>query len=155
MHRRMGQKKSDMIEIMETSLEDLEAIAQIERQIFSRPWSRDGFEASVMADNTVYLTARLDGEIAGYCGMIWCMDEAEITNVAVKETCRKKGVAIAMLQKLLACGNAHDVRSFILEVRKSNVAAIALYEKLGFKKCGVRKNFYEKPTEDAIIMWKH
>ena len=143
-----------MIEITPTDMKDLEEISEIEKAIFSRPWSRDGFRMSVEAKNTVYLTARLDGEIAGYCGMLQCMDEAEITNVAVKEDCRNKGVAYAMLQDLLRRGQECGVQAFTLEVRKSNAAAIALYEKLGFVNCGIRKNFYEKPTEDAIIMWK-
>ena len=143
-----------MIEIKETTIEDLAEIAEIEQAIFSRPWSKDGFEASVCAGNTVYLTARLEGKIAGYCGMIECLGEAEITNVAVKEECRNKGIAYAMLKELLKRGQEQGTDAFTLEVRQSNMAAISLYKKLGFIECGIRKNFYEKPVENAIIMWK-
>ena len=141
-------------EISAMRMEDLESVSAIELAVFSRPWSREGFAASLQAKNTCYLTARVDGEIAGYCGMIFCMDEAEITNVAVSEPYRRRGVARAMLRKLLECGRQQGVKSFLLEVRESNAAAIALYEELRFQKEGIRKNFYEKPLENAVIMWK-
>lgn len=143
-----------MIEIAAMRPEDLPEVSALEQEIFSRPWSKDGFEASLRAKNTIYLTARLDGGLAGYCGMIYCMDEAEITNVAVRECCRRKGVASAMLRELIERGNSRGVESFLLEVRKSNAPAIALYTALGFTECGIRKKFYEKPVEDAVIMWK-
>lgn len=152
--RRKAGKQMGKLEITDMSMEDLEAVTAIEREIFSMPWSRSGFEASVNAKNTVYLTARLDKETVGYCGMLCCMDEAEITNVAVRESARRLGVARAMLGELLRRGQEDGVQTFLLEVRKSNQAAISLYEKLGFQTCGIRKHFYEKPPEDAVVMWK-
>ncbi len=143
-----------MIEITQTQERDLNEIAQIERAIFSLPWSRDGFAASIASEHTVYLTARLDGTIAGYCGMTCCLDEGSITNVAVKQEYRRKGIACAMLRELLKEGQKRGVSAFTLEARQSNAAALALYQKLGFQICGVRKNFYERPIEDAVIMWK-
>lgn len=142
------------IEVFAMQMEDLEQVSAIEMESFSVPWSKEGFAASLRAKNTCYLTVWVDGEIAGYCGMILCMDEAEITNVAVSERFRRRGAAQTMLRELIACGYRQGVRKFLLEVRESNKAAIALYEKLGFQKEGIRKNFYEKPLEDAVIMWK-
>lgn len=143
-----------MIEVKAMERQDLEQVEAIERATFSMPWSEKGFLDSMRMPGALYLTARLDGRIAGYCGMLQCMDEAEITNVAVRADCRRAGVAHGMLQCLLEQGAERGVRTFILEVRRGNKAAISLYEKLGFETCGTRKNFYEKPREDAIVMWK-
>ena len=143
-----------MIEIAGMQMEDLAEVAAIEKSIFSQPWSENGFAASLQSKDTLYLTARLDGTIAGYCGFLQSFDEADITNVAVKESCRRRGVAETMLAELIKRGAARGVTAFTLEVRRSNAGAIALYEKLGFVNCDIRRNFYEKPAEDAVIMWK-
>lgn len=143
-----------MIEITRMQAADLDAVAAIENNIFSQPWSKKGFEASLRQPDTLYLTARFEGEIAGYCGLLQSFDEADITNVAVKETYRRKGIAETMLKTLLKLGCERGIEAFTLEVRQSNTGAIALYEKLGFVGCGIRKNFYEKPKEHAVIMWK-
>ncbi len=140
------------LEIRRMQMGDLGDVAAMEREMFSRPWSREGFAASLNAKNTIFLTARLLGEAVGYCGMIFCMGEAEITNVAVRETARRQGVASAMLRELVRLGAERGVQTFFLEVRKSNAPAIALYEKQGFAPCGIRKNFYEQPREDACVM---
>lgn len=134
--------------------QDLPEVAGIEKSIFSQPWSEKGFLDSMRMPGALYLTARVRGQIAGYCGMLQCLDEAEITNVAVKEEFRRQQVAVSMLRKLLRRGGQNGVCTFILEVRQSNHAAMNLYQKLGFVSCGIRKNFYEKPIEDAVIMWK-
>lgn len=143
-----------MIEIAEMQMGDLTEVALIEKSIFSQPWSENGFAASLQSKDTLYLVARLDGELAGYCGLLQSLDEADITNVAVKENCRRRRVAEAMLTELIRRGAARGIGAFTLEVRRSNAGAIALYEKLGFINCGIRRNFYEKPAEDAVIMWK-
>lgn len=143
-----------MMEITEMQPEDLQEVAAIEKSIFSQPWSENGFAASLQSKDTLYLAVRLDGELAGYCGLLQSFDEADITNVAVKESCRRQKVAETMLAELLRRGSMRGIRAFTLEVRRGNAGAIALYEKLGFENCGIRRNFYEKPVEDAVIMWK-
>lgn len=143
-----------MIEIAEMQMKDLPEVAGIEESIFSQPWSENGFAASLQSKDTLYLVARMNGEIAGYCGLLQSFDEADITNVAVKESCRRRRVAETMLTELIRRGAERGIAAFTLEVRCSNAGAIALYEKLGFLNCGVRRNFYEKPVEDAVIMWK-
>ena len=89
----------------------------------------------------------------GYCGLLRSFDEADVMNVAVAPDFRNRGVGRRMLQELMRRGTGRGIRRYTLEVRQSNDAAIHLYEKLGFASVGIRKNFYEKPTEAAVIMW--
>lgn len=142
------------LQIRPMKVEDLPEVSRIEAEIFSMPWSQKGFEDSLKKEDTYYLTVFFRDKIVGYCGMLQVLDEADITNVAVLEPYRGQGIGFAMLDELLRCGEERGIVNFTLEVRESNVAAIALYEKLGFENCGIRKNFYEKPTENAVIMWK-
>lgn len=142
-----------MIRFMEER--DLCAVAEIEKGIFSQPWSRDGFYSSMISKDTIYLVVEKDGEIVAYCGLLQALDEADITNVAVKKESRGQGIAFAMLKELMRLGEEKGINAFTLEVRKSNEAALALYEKLGFEVAGIRKNFYDLPKEDAVIMWKY
>lgn len=133
---------------------DLSQVAAIESDTFSKPWSYESFEKSLKLSNTIYLVVDNHHEIVGYCGIYCMFDEGNITNVAVKKDVRNKGIGYGMLLELLKEAKKYAVESVFLEVRKSNGAAIHLYEQLGFKSEGVRKNFYEMPREDAIIMWK-
>jgi ribosomal-protein-alanine N-acetyltransferase len=143
-----------MIEIREMCLKDLPEVARIEKENFSRPWSAQAFADSLKQDCTRYLTVVCDGQIAGYCGYLQSFEEADITNVAVEEKSRNLGIGYAMLQELMRQGEERGITAYTLEVRKSNQAAIHLYEKLGFEQVGIRKNFYDLPTEDAVIMWR-
>lgn len=143
-----------MLEIRFMETEDLEKVAAIEGSLFSKPWSVKGFQDFLNSQDTIYLTALVDGEVAGYCGLLRSFEEADITNVAVAETFQGKGIAFAMLKELLALGAEKGILNFTLEVRVSNAPAIHVYEKLGFVNEGIRKNFYDMPKEDAMIMWK-
>lgn len=134
--------------------QDLDAVCRIEEETFSMPWSRKAFQESISLYHTIFLVAELDGEIAGYCGCYQSLEEAEITNVAVKKSLRRRGVARELLTKLFQVGTEQGAFAYTLEVRVSNEAAIRLYESLDFENVGIRKNFYEKPTEDAMIMWR-
>ena len=143
-----------MLTVRQMEEADLGSVARIETSIFSKPWSEEGFRDSLKLPNTVYLVAEQDGSIAGYIGMLCVLDEGEITNVAVAEGFRRQGIGERLLSSLLQAGRKEGVDSFTLEVRESNSSARRLYRKLGFQEEGIRKNFYEKPTEDAILMWK-
>ncbi len=143
------------IKIRPMEKRDLEAVAEIEKSIFSQPWTRDGFYSSMVSKDTIYLVVEKEEEICGYCGLLQALDEADITNVAVKETARGGGIAYRMLTELMRLGEEKGITAFTLEVRKSNAPALALYEKLGFEVAGIRKNFYDFPKEDAVIMWKY
>ncbi len=142
-----------MLNIRRMKPGDLEKVVEIERKTFSEPWTYDSFEHSLESGNDIYLVAEEDGEIAGYCGLWGVIDEGQITNVAVAENHRRKGVGKQLLLRLLEEARAKKYRVFTLEVRVSNKPAIALYEQLGFVKEGIRKDFYRKPREDAVIMW--
>lgn len=133
---------------------DLSQICEIEAKNFSLPWSENAFRESLAFDYTIFLAAEWEGEIAGYCGCYLSMEEAEITNVAVKEEFRRCGIAKALLVELFRQGLLRGAEAFLLEVRKGNQPAIRLYESLGFEHGGIRRNFYENPREDALILWK-
>ena len=134
--------------------EDTFAVSQIEQGIFSLPWSQKSFaDACSNADN-VYLVCETDGVIAGYCGMWTVLGEGNITNMAVSPDYRRRGIAQILMQAMEEYGEDKKVTSYFLEVRQSNAPAIALYEKMGYKNIGIRKRFYEKPVEDAVIMTK-
>lgn len=140
-------------EIMDMQLSDLAEVAAVEKQVFSQPWSENGFTSSLKSDDTLYLVVRLEGKLIGYCGLLQSFDEADITNVAVHPEHRRGGIAFAMLCELMKRGSARGIARFTLEVRAGNTPALRLYEKLGFRSVGIRKNFYDLPKEDAVIMW--
>lgn len=133
---------------------DIPQVAEIEGATFSTPWTEDGFRESLAVEYTLYYVAEEAGEILGYCGLYQSSDEADITNVAVKESARNRNIATLMLQELMNEGEKRGIEAFTLEVRVGNAPAIRLYEKLGFESVGIRKNFYRNPVEDANIMWK-
>ena len=134
--------------------EDLPAVCAIEKETFSQPWSENGFLSSLNSPDTLYLSAFREEELIAYCGLLQSFDEADITNVAVREDCRGQGVGGRMLARLMELGRQRGIERFTLEVRAGNEPALRLYKQLGFASVGVRKNFYEKPAEDAVIMWK-
>lgn len=133
---------------------DIEAIADIEADSFSMPWSSQDFADLLTRDYCTYLVAEIDGVLVGSCGMTESCQEGNIDNVVVADAFRGKGVAQRMLQELIALGEADGIEAFTLEVRVSNAPAIHVYEKLGFVSEGIRPRFYDKPVEDAMIMWR-
>lgn len=132
--------------------EDMPKVCEIEKENFSMPWSENSFLESMAREDTVFLCAAADGEIAGYVGCYCIAGAGEITNVAVGSSFRRQGIATRLLQRLYEEGAALDTQEFFLEVRQSNAPAIALYEAQGFVRAGIRRNFYEKPMENALIM---
>lgn len=131
---------------------DIRQVADIEKEIFSLPWSENAFKDSMMLDTTTYLVAEEYDKILGYCGIYKVLNEGNITNVAVKEEYRRQGIAEKLLRNLIMSEFEKNIEKIMLEVRESNERAKALYMKLGFKKVGVRKDFYAHPKENAIIM---
>lgn len=141
-----------MIQIREMQVKDADAVAAIEQQIFSQPWSRQGFLDAVNFANTVFLVAEENNRIVGYIGMYVAMDEGEITNVAVAPVERCHGIGGMLIAELLKIAENKGIARIVLEVRVSNDSAIRLYERNGFVQCGVRRGFYEFPKEDAYVM---
>ncbi|MCR5703119.1 MAG: ribosomal protein S18-alanine N-acetyltransferase [Eubacterium sp.] len=144
-----------MINYRNMKIEDIPQVASIEKEVFSMPWSEKSFEESLQNKDTLYLVAEEDGSVSGYIGMYISFEIGTISNVVVAPAQRRKGIAKQLLERLLKASDACGVESVTLEVRESNRPAIELYEKAGFVNEGIRKNFYQKPTENAIIMWKY
>ncbi|MDD7178429.1 MAG: ribosomal protein S18-alanine N-acetyltransferase [Lachnospiraceae bacterium] len=138
--------------IRKMTAEDVEAVAGLEAQIFSMPWSVQGFADTLCREDVLFLVAREAGELLGYVGVYCAADEGEITNVAVAQAARRQGVGGALLDALIEALAAREIFRIVLEVRVSNEPAIGLYGQMGFQIVGTRKNFYEKPTEDAYVM---
>ncbi len=134
--------------------QDVPAVASIEREVFTDPWSEQGFYDSLQLENTIFLVAMEENTLCGYCGMYVAADEGEITNVAVAPAYRGRGIGEQIVSRLIGEGHIYGVCTNILEVRMSNESAILLYEKLGFKPAGIRRGFYEKPKEDALVMMR-
>lgn len=135
-------------------IKDIEQVAAIEKNIFSMPWSADSFIDACAAENNIYLVCIENDEVVGYCGLWTSLEEGNVTNVAVSENHRGKGYGKALMQELEIRALEKKVIKFFLEVRQSNKIAQNIYTNLGYKVIGVRKNFYERPIEDAVIMSK-
>lgn len=134
--------------------EDIESVSSIETECFSMPWSAEAYRKVLEDDKYLYLVALLDGSVVGMCGVMNILGEGDINNVAVTADKRGRGIASVMLKELIKRGEERGIVDFTLEVRVSNHAAIHTYEKLGFVSEGIRPKFYEKPIEDAMIMWR-
>lgn len=134
--------------------EYVDQVCVLEEEAFSMPWHRESFLEMILNKDACYLVGLMGEEVVASCGLRNILGEAEITNVVTKSTRRRSGIGKKMLLKLLEEGRRMGAEAFTLEVRKSNDSAIHLYTDLGFVTEGVRKNFYEKPPEDALIMWK-
>lgn len=143
-----------MVEIRPLTREDAPLVSEIESRTFSMPWKTEDFLAMTEADYAYYYVAEEDGVILGCCGIRNMAGDGEITNVVVDAPYRRRGIAEKMMMHLLQEAASHGIGDCTLEVRVSNEAAIHLYEKLGFHREGIRPDFYERPREDALIMWK-
>ncbi len=133
---------------------DVPFISRLEEETFSMPWSEASFLQMIEQEDARYFVAEEDGQLLGGCGLLLIAGEGNITNVAVAKEARRRGVGTGLLRHLLSEGEKEGLSAYTLEVRVSNTAAIGLYRKLGFVSEGIRPNFYEKPVEDAMIMWK-
>lgn len=132
--------------------EHISQIAALEQACFSHPWSEGMLREELWNDSAVVVTAQgEDGTVLGYAGLQTVLDEGYINNVAVGEAFRRRGVADELIAAFVRFGRAR-LAFLTLEVRSSNAAAIALYAKHGFREVGRRKNYYDDPKEDAVLM---
>ena len=138
--------------IRKMKIEDVSEAIEIEKSIFSNPWSEKSFEDAIVSKDNIYLVDISDGEVTGYCGIWTSYDTADLCNMAVTVKHRRKGIAEQLLQEALLLAEQKKVERILLEVRESNEAALALYQKNGFQKIGVRKGYYSNPKEDAVLM---
>lgn len=139
--------------VREMTMFDLDQVMVIENENFSVPWTETGFFTYLMREDALFLVAEDEDEnVVGYCGVIMAIDEGDITNVSVKKELQGQGIGKALLQELIQQTVSRGVHTLFLEVRESNAGALALYEKQGFTRMGVRKNYYSDPVEDGITM---
>lgn len=143
------------MQIREMTMDDIEQVAALEAENFSAPWGATGFFSFLIRQDVLLLVAEEEEKIIGYCGAVTVLDEGDITNVCVSADARRRGIASALIRELTARTLEQGVTTLHLEVRKSNDAAISLYQKEGFVQDGLRKGYYESPTEDAVLMSRH
>jgi ribosomal-protein-alanine N-acetyltransferase len=139
------------IEILPMTKESALFVAQLEKVCFSSPWSYDMLCAEGLRAEAEFLCAFIDGSFAGYAGMLCVLDEGQICNVAVCPPFRRMGVGEALMEAQRSAALVRGLSVMMLEVRASNTPAQRLYEKLGWEKVGVRRNFYSSPREDGVL----
>ena len=140
-----------MIEIVRMNESHVSAVAELERQNFSDPWPDIAVRGELTNKLALWLVALEDGEVVGYVGSQTVLQEADMMNIAVADSHRRRGIAKMLVEELIRQLDAYQLT---LEVRASNAPAISLYEALGFQQVGLRKNYYRKPKEDALILRK-
>ena len=142
-----------MIEIGLMTREDVDAVSEIEKQSFAVPWSRNAFLREVEENRCArYLVAREDGAAVAYAGMWLVLDEAHVTNIAVRADRRGLGLGERIARALMQLAADTGTRYMTLECRRSNAVAQSLYKKLGFQEVGFRKRYYADNNEDALVM---
>ena len=140
--------------IRKMQLQDVTAIAELEKLCFSDPWSENSIASELSNPLSYWLVAEVDGKLAGYVGSQSVLDAADMMNLAVSPEYRRQGVGQALVESLVEHLQKNRVIALLLEVRVSNVSAIALYEKLRFVQVGRRPKYYHNPREDALILRK-
>ena len=141
--------------VREMLVEDLDQVMEIEQDLFSVPWTREGFFTFLTRDHAMFLVVEEKGKILGYCGLLMVLDEGDITNVAVKRDRQREGIGNFLMESLIRLAADLGVTTIHLEVRAGNEKAIRLYERVGFTRDGIRKKYYTDPIEDAILMTRH
>ncbi len=141
-----------MTDIFKAVLSELDEIAALERSCFSVPWSDGQVLSEIESEDACVVCASVDGVLCGFCIAHLVGDEAEIYQIAVEENYRRRGIAGLLLSYAMTQMEDMGAGSLYLEVRVSNVPAIALYESFGFERVGLRKKYYTAPLEDAMIM---
>lgn len=131
-----------------------EAIAALEKECFSDPWSVNAFLSEADNHLSLWLVAMDGDRLAGYVGSQSVLGWADMMNLAVAPDYRRRGIARELIIRLISCLQAEKVSCLTLEVRVSNMPAISLYTQMGFAEVGRRKNYYHDPREDALILRK-
>ncbi len=139
-----------------TSERDIDDLLRIESIAFTRPWTREMYLSELEHRDVSFFYIARDpvGEAIGFCSWWLVLDEVHVNNFAVLPEHRRAGVASRLLERVLADGAARGANRATLEVRRSNEAALRLYEKFGFAVTAVRRNYYSHPEEDALILWR-
>ena len=141
------------LEIREFNINDIEELYEVELTSFTDPWSKESFKDELNNEIAHYLVGSINNKIIAYIGAWFILDEAHITNVAVKSDFRRQKIAKQLITAFIVLAKKHQITSITLEVRASNIPAQSLYQQFGFEKQGLRKRYYADNNEDAIIMW--
>ena len=142
------------MEIVRMTEAHVSAVAELEKQCFSAPWSEKSVFGELTNPLSLWLVAVEDGAVCGYVGSQAVLGEADMMNIAVLPSYRRQGVARMLVTALIDGLNSAGNHCLTLEVRASNVPAIALYDSMGFIQVGRRPRYYTKPEEDALILRK-
>lgn len=140
--------------IKKAELSDVLKIAEIERASIPQPWSEAALMSALENEKAVTLAAFCGDILCGFITGVYLFDTADIYSVAVSSEYRKKGVGKLLLEEFFSA-LPDEVKNVCLEVRESNIPAIKLYERFGFERVGLRKNFYQDPRENAVLMTKN
>ncbi len=133
---------------------DLAAVARMELATFSTPWREDTFHSLLERPGVELWVAELEGEVAAYA-VLWCiLEEGELANIAVRDDLRGRGIGSVLLGRILVVAETSGVRSLYLEVRESNRSARRLYAARGFVEIAVRRDYYNNPRENALVLKK-
>ena len=145
-------QKNNGVRIVPLMAQHIAQIARIEQLCFTDPWSEALLESELDAPLARYFIYEEDGKVLGYIGTRMIFDTCEIANVAVDPEHRRKGIALALYRALEEECRSRQIRHLDLEVRESNLGAQEFYRFCGFSNVGKRRNYYESPREDAILM---
>ncbi len=135
--------------------EHISSVLRIEEESFSNGWSEHSFLNELQKENSYKFVALEDNEVVGYCVLETVLDEGNLLDIAVSEKHRRKGVARKLFEKMFDVAFEKKLSFITLEVRESSLPAVSLYKALGFETIAVRKNYYSKPTENAVLMTKY
>lgn len=141
--------------LREMMVDDLDQVMEIEQDLFAVPWTKEGYFTFLTRENTMFLVVEEKGRILAYCGLLMVMDEGDVTNVAVRRDRQRERIGNFLMESLVRLADGMGVTTIHLEVRSGNETAIRLYERNGFTRDGIRKNYYTDPTEDALLMTRH
>lgn len=142
-------------EIIDCDRSHLPALCELEKRCFSDAWTEDALASQLPDRFHSFIAAKSGDGLLGYVCMTHIIDEAEISNVAVDPVYRRQGIGAALVAEMLSRADQMGMERIMLEVRESNVPAKVLYERHGFVPYGKRKNYYENPREDAVLMMKN
>ncbi len=140
------------MEILLMSKLDIPQAIEIEKASFSVPWTRAMFISELKNPLCLYYAAKENEKLLGYAGMLSILDEGYVNNIAIAPQERLRGIGTLLMITLIKTAHCLSLTFLTLEVRQSNRAAISLYSKLGFTKSGIRRGYYERPGEDAVLM---
>lgn len=133
----------------------LSQVVEIEEKSFTHPWSRESFSEELRKPNSFKFVALMDEKVVGFAILDTVLDEGNLLDIAVDENYRRNGIGRLLMNKLFEVASEKKLSFITLEVRESSLPAISLYEAFGFERVGVRKNYYSKPNENALLMTKY